>query len=235
MKAIILAAGFVTPDPLAKDRPKSLILINNKPIIEHILEKLKQINKIKKIFIITNNKFKPLFDAWINDYNSDKVEVISNGISIEEDILGPVRDLHYIVNLKKLRDDLLVIAGDNLFDFSLDDFTKTTDEIKIGVYDIKNPDLAKNYGVVKLKENKVTNFKENPQNPETTIISTAIYLFPVSVIPLLDEFLETEKEKLGDFVKFLMSKKEIHAHKFQGHWFDIGSFESLERARNIYR
>lgn len=234
MKAIILAAGFATPDPLARDRPKSLILVNNKPIIEHILEKIKLIKKIKKIYIISNDKFKPLFDAWINDYDSDKVEVISNGISTAQDILGPIRDLHYVISTKKIRDDLLVIAGDNLFDFSLDEFVK--DEVlKVGVYDIKTTDLAKNYGVVGIKDNKVINFQEKPQKPKITTISTAIYLFPISVIPLLDNFMETEKEKLGDFIKYLKSKKEIIAYSFRGHWFDIGSFESLEKARNSYK
>jgi len=235
MKAIILAAGFVTLDPLAKDRPRSLILINEKPIIEHILEKLKLIKSIKKIYIITNDKFKPLFDAWINDYNSEKVEVLSNGVSIPEDLFGPVRDLYHTINTKKLRDDLLVIAGDNLFDFSLDNFVKNTDKIKIGVYDIKSPDLAKNYGVVKLKENKVINFKEKPRNPKTTTISTAIYLFPISVMPLLNEFLDTDKESLGDFIKYLITQKEVYAHNFDGHWFDIDSFESLARARDSYK
>ncbi len=108
MKAVILAAGFVTPDKLSKDRPKSLILVKEKPIIGHILENLETLDNIEKTYIITNNKFKPLFDAWIVDH--DNAEVISNGISSKTDLLGPVRDLQYLISLKEIKDDLIVIA-----------------------------------------------------------------------------------------------------------------------------
>jgi glucose-1-phosphate thymidylyltransferase len=236
MKAIILASGNVAGlHPSTKDRPKSLIVINNKPIIEHIAKKLEKLKDVSKVYIVTNDPYKHLFDAWLG--RSNKVEIVSDGSHDEKDRLGAIGDLSFILREKKIKDDILVVAGDNLFSFKLKKLVKDKEKTKIGVYDVKDKELAKKYGVVKLEKKKVIGFEEKPSNPDSTLISTALYFFPKKNLKLIDKFIEqNDSDFLGDLIKFLVKEGEVFAHKFRiGKWFDIGDFESLERARKEYK
>ena len=123
MDAIILAAGYATRlYPLTENTPKPLLNVAGKPIIEHIIKKLAAINEIDKIYIVTNNKFEQHFKNWLDDFDAQKpIEIINDGTKSNEDRLGALGDVHYAINSKNLENDFIVVAGDNLFEMSLED------------------------------------------------------------------------------------------------------------------
>ena len=101
---------------------------------------------------------------------------------------------NYVINSKNLDDDLIVIAGDNLFDLSLLEITNIFNEKEqniIVLHDVKDLELAKHYGVVQIDENKiVVNFEEKPNNPKSTLISTGIYIFPKKTLPSIKKYID---------------------------------------------
>ena len=127
MKAIILAAGYATRlYPLTKNMPKPLLPIANKPIIEYILDQINTIGQIDVVYVITNNKYYQHFLNWANDFHkknasSKRLEIINDGTMTNESRLGSIGDIHYVISQKDLNDDLFIVAGDNLFDFQLND------------------------------------------------------------------------------------------------------------------
>jgi glucose-1-phosphate thymidylyltransferase len=70
MKCIILAAGYATRlYPLTKNKPKPLLDVAGKPILEHILEKVSKVTDINEVFIVTNDRFYPCFIEWKKGYS----------------------------------------------------------------------------------------------------------------------------------------------------------------------
>src|SRR3989344_6886009 len=121
MDAIILAAGYATRlYPLTKDRPKPLLNVAGKPIIEHIIRKIDGITGINKIYIVTNDKFEGHFSEWLENFDAKSpIEIINDGTKSNEDRLGAIGDVHFAITSKNIDNELIVVAGDNLFELSL--------------------------------------------------------------------------------------------------------------------
>jgi len=241
MKALILAAGYATRlYPLTKDQPKPLIKVGDKTIVEHILAKIEKIDEIDEIFLVTNNKFYQHFVDWHDNYQSNKnIKIINDGTLSNEDRLGAVGDLNFVLKKENIKDDLLLIAGDNLFGFSLRDFINFNKDKKTSIvafYDLK--DLMKvkgKYGVGILNGSKVIDFEEKPLVPRSSLASTACYLFSRDDLNLVDVLInEKSADNPGDLIKYLTERSEVHGFVFDEHWFDVGSFESLDIARKKY-
>ena len=126
IKAIILAAGYATRlYPLTLNQPKSLLKIAEKPMIEHIIEKLKDINELNKIYIVTNNKFFKNFEDWNKNFNFNKdIKIINDLTTSNENRLGAVGDIKFAIEKENIDDDLIVFGGDNLFEDNLDEAQK---------------------------------------------------------------------------------------------------------------
>ncbi len=238
MKAIILAAGYGTRlYPLTLDTPKPLLLIGKKPVIEFIVDQVQTLPEIDDIFIVTNQKFLPHFRKWSSTYPSSKrMVIVSDGTMSEETKLGAIGDIHFIITQKYLSDDLLVIAGDNLFNFELSGFVhffKQKNATTIGLYDVKSIDEAKKMGVVEINsQNKLIGFEEKPLHPKSTLISTACYLFSKDDVK---EFsMAKHFDRSGDFIATLSKKKPVYGYRIDGTWFDIGSLDQLEEARKVF-
>ena len=232
MKAIILAAGFGTRlYPLTLDKPKALLEIKNKPLIEHIIEKIP--NEAEKICIVTNEKFYLQFVWWLQKYEGKKenIEIINDGVETNEERLGGINDLQFALKQKNIDDEILVILGDNYFDFNLKNFIQNKD-ITLGVYEIPIEQASK-FGVVNVKDDEVLSFEEKPKNPKSNIISIGIYFFPKNKLYRIDEYLENGgiKEGVGYIFPYLLGKEKIIANKFKGKWLDIGSIEDYEKIK----
>ena len=182
MKALILASGHGTRlHPITKITSKSLIDVKGKPIIAHILDNLDKSKYIKEIYIIFNNKFTNQFYHFLSHFKyNKKIEFITDKHKLEKEMPGSIGTINYFVKLKKINEDLLVIAGDNLFKFNIDDFIKFYNKHKrtsVAVYDFKNKNKVKNkFGVIELKKDKIVSFVEKPKNPKTSLAATLCYI-----------------------------------------------------------
>lgn len=242
MDAIILAAGYATRlFPLTENTPKPLLKVANKPIIEHIIKKLEQIPKLNKIYAITNSKFETHFQSWLKTFTAEKpIEILNDNTTSNEDRLGAIGDIYFTINKKKLDDDLIVVAGDNLFDVSLMDvfnFFKKRKSNVIVLYDVKDYSLAKHYGIVEIKNDLIVNFYEKPALPISTLASTGIYLFPKKTIELIKKYIAqgNSPDKTGSFIEWLHKRDKVYSFVTEKKWYDIGSIEQFEKANKYYK
>lgn len=240
MKALILAAGYATRlYPLTKDRPKPLLLVGRKTIIDYLIEKLDRIAEIDTIYIVTNEKFYGIFGDWLKASRSKKKIVIENdGSTTNEDRLGAIGDIRLALERHKIYDDMIIVAGDNVFDWELKEFADFAKEkpesLAFGAYDIGDKAKAANtYGVVEIDDNgDMINFLEKPEAPPTSFIATAIYYFPQDKLRLITQYLKvgSEKDAPGHLIQWMHKEHEVRCHVFKGIWFDIGDLESYRRA-----
>jgi glucose-1-phosphate thymidylyltransferase len=244
MKALILAAGYATRlYPLTKEYPKPLLLVKERPIIDYIIDKLKSLNEIDEIIVVTNSKFISKFKEWAAGIKIGKPIFVVDDLTKDlSDRRGAVGDMDFVITNKKLKDDLLVIGGDNLLGDGLQgflDFSKShKDSPAIGVYDINDLSLAHKYGVVKLNRGKrIIDFKEKPKNPKSTLVAMCLYYFPKSKIDLSRQYLLAEGAKhdaTGFYIDWLRKKEAVFGFVFQGRWYDIGDHHFYNEAKEKF-
>ena len=228
--------------PLTENQPKPLLKVAGIPIVEHILKKLEKLDTINEIIIVTNNKFYGHFMVWLNDYSCSKnVKVINDGTISNEGRLGAVGDINYILKNQEINDDLLVIAGDNLFEFSLTELNKIKHEKNasvMAVMDLKDPaKIANKYGnIVTNEHNKIVDFEEKPTEPKSSLAASATYLFSKEALEEIEICLKENPnlDAPGNLIKHLITKQPVYSYIIEGRWFDIGSFDQLEEADEIY-
>ncbi len=242
MKALILAAGYATRlHPLTENQPKSLLEVGNNTIMGHILQKLQPIKEVEEVFIVTNHRFYDNFRIWLNHSPySKKVKLLDDGTLNNTDRLGAVGDLNFVLQEEEIKDDLLIIAGDNLFEFPLSRLIAASIEKKRSVmafHDFKDKEKIKGkYGVGVLSGSKLTHFEEKPLQPKSSLASTGCYLLLKKDLPLIEKsLLEGKADNPGDLIKFLTKHSEVHGLVFDEPWFDVGSFESLQAAQEVYQ
>jgi len=242
MKVILLCAGYATRlYPLTKDTPKPLLSVAEKPIVQYLLDGLKTIDAVEAIYIVTNDKFAGPFEQWCSSFSYPKeIKVINDKTTTNENRLGAIGDIHFTIQQQNIDDDLLVIAGDNIFDLELAKFIKYAEgrapSGTIAAYDVKDIELAKKYGLVKIdSSDKIIDFQEKPKNPETTLASLGLYFYPRPMLQLIDTYITegNNPDQPGNFVAWISQKEAVYSYVFDGIWFDIGDFTSLENA-NVY-
>jgi glucose-1-phosphate thymidylyltransferase len=223
MKCLILASGFGTRlYPLTKKIAKGLLPYKGKPVISHIVEKIPD---DMDIFVTVNRKFASQYADWqkgLNRHINLWVEPVDN----EEQMLGAVGSLDYWIKGNNINDDLLVIAGDNYFSSGLSGFLSAFNfkNTLIALYNLGNKDEARQFGVVKLEETRVIELIEKPEDPQSSLVSTACYVFPSCIIPVLDRYCQNVKrDNLGSFISHLVAVDEVNAFIVDGVWFDIGN------------
>ncbi len=223
MKCLILAGGFGTRlYPLTVNRAKSLLRYRGKPLLTHIIDRVPQDIDIS---IATNKRFEAEFLSW-QESTDRNVEVCFEDASGNEQKKGAVGALYFWVMEKKINQDLLVIAGDNYFGFNLAKFIAVYDGKKplVAVHDIDDKRAAAQFGVVGLKGNRIVEFEEKPAKPKSTLVATAIYIFPPRLFPILAQYCSKGKtDNLGGFISSLVDTDEVHAYVFAAPWLDIGS------------
>jgi glucose-1-phosphate thymidylyltransferase len=243
MKGLILAAGYGTRlYPLTLDRPKPLVKVGGKTILERLLKKIESLQACDEVYIVTNDKFYGMIARWVRDRSfSFELKVINDMTTSNEDRLGAIGDINLVLGKEKPKDDVLIVAGDNLFEFDISDFVskvRTADKFGVALYDVKNGKLAQKYGIVSLDEKShILDFQEKPQSPKSTLASTGIYFFPKTKLSMLDDYMETglAKDAPGNFVKWLSENEKVYGYVFDQGWYDIGDKSSLEKADIEYR
>ena len=227
MRCLILAGGFATRlYPLTIGRAKAMLEYRGKPIISHIVDRIPE---SIAIMVSTNRKFEADFRCW-QQGTGREVEILVEEALDEGQKLGAASSLNFWIESKPINEDLLVIAGDNYFEFDVAQFVTGYDgnHALVGVYDIGDKDKAGQFGVVQLDGRRITELQEKPAKPESSLVATACYIFPQRVFPLLRQYCqESRRDNLGNFVAYLIHSDEVHAYTFPELWLDIGSVEDL--------
>jgi len=243
MKAIIPAAGYATRLwPLTKETPKPLIPIHGKPIIEHTIAKILELKEVDHIYVVTNQKFYTHFLEWRNTFSAPvPLKILNDHTTSNENRLGQIGDIQFVISQENLvNDDLLIVAGDNLFNFS---FIEANSSFKIHnailnpLYDAKSLKVAQEQGSVVINEDhKFIEFMEKAPAPKSTMISQGVYFIPKEKIKYFSEYLKegNSADKMGYFMIWLLKKEPIYGHVYDKKWFDIGWKENLEIAKKEY-
>lgn len=247
MKALILAAGYATRlYPLTKSFPKPLLLIANKPILEHITEKLSKLKEINEAIIITNGRFYSHFLDWLKKFKKNhnlRLKALSDGTKTESTKLGAIGDINFILDKEDIREDVLILGGDNLFEENLDGFMEFALSKKpsasIGVYDIKDKSLANKYGVVKINSNnRIIDFVEKPKIPESSLVATCLYYMTANKLKYFKEYLsdlKRESDSVGSFIRWLAQKEDVYGYVFSKQWYDIGDPNIYKKADREFK
>ncbi len=244
MNALILAAGYATRlYPLTLDKPKPLLVVGGKPIIEWVVDNLVDVPNLETIYVVTNDKFASDFQAWSERYQGRhrkfKFKIINDGSKSDEDKLGAIGDINFVVTRENLTGGgLLIIAGDNLFTESLTGFLAFAKESEatVAVYDVGDIEAIKKYGNIAIDaDGIITHFEEKPQKPRGTLAAIALYYYSPEVLSLLTTYLAAgnNPDQPGRFVKWLYTRKPVKTFQIKSKWLDIGSKETLERADQI--
>ncbi|MFC2002119.1 nucleotidyltransferase family protein [Chloroflexota bacterium] len=226
MKSIILASGFGTRlYPLTVNTPKCLLEYKGKPIINHMIDKIPE---HLDILVTTNKKFETHFRRWQKTLDREVVLCVEP-VFTEEQSLGAVGSLNYCVTTANISDDILVLAGDNYFEFNLSEFISTYygKNALVAICDIGDESRARQFGVVQLDGQKIVRFDEKPVEPQSTLVATGCYLLSVRIFPLLSEFVRKGKvNNLGSFIAYLTNVDDVYAYTFIEPWVDIGSIDT---------
>lgn len=246
MKAIVLAAGYATRlYPLTKTVAKPLLPVAGRPMIDHLLDRVREVDEVDAVHVVTNHRFADSFLRWAAAHEAAGVEidVHDDGTTGEDDRLGAIGDIGFVVEQADLADDdLLVVAGDNLFDYSLADYVRwwrgKGEASAVALYDVGDFELVKKYSSVELAaDDRLVGFVEKPEHPETTLVATATYLFHRAHVPLVGRYLEegNSPDQPGRFVAWLVPRAPVYGYRFEGEWRDIGDVEQLLEADNTLR
>jgi glucose-1-phosphate thymidylyltransferase len=234
MKALVLAAGYATRlRPLTNSIAKPLLPVGGRPMVDWILDRIAE-TSVDEVHVVTNARFAADFERWAAEKD---VHVHDDGTTSNQDRLGAIGDIDFV----GLDDDLLVIASDNLFDYSLADYEsywRGKGGSCIAVYDVGDPELAKKYGVVDVDaDDRVTNFVEKPEHPPTTLCATATYLYTREHAALIPTYLRqgNPPDQPGNFIAWLHTRAPVYAYRFPGEWYDIGDHAQLLEADNRMR
>ncbi len=239
MKAIILAAGYATRlRPLTDSIAKQLLPIGGRPMMDWVCDKVEEVTD--EIHVVTNTRFVDDFGRWAS--GRDAVSVHDDGTTSNDDRLGAIGDIAFVLERTGTDDDLLVIAGDNLFDFSLVAFADFTREkgvaSAVAVYDCGDLELATHYGVVEVGEDdRVVSLEEKPSEPRSTLVATACYLYHHEHVPLVEHYLAegNPPDQPGRLVAWLHEREPVYGYRLPGLWYDVGSPEELLEADNRWR
>lgn len=238
MKTIILAGGYATRlHPITEDRAKPLLPVAGKPIIDYLLDAYPLPDRP---IVSTNRRFAEQFTAW-KDQSGYDVEIVAEETQAEEEKLGTVGAISYLIQTFRLDEDLLIIGGDNIFEFSLQSFLDAYQgHPLIALYDVGDiKRVCGRYGVAVVKDGQIVEFQEKPQDPRSTLASTACYIYPKEVLPYFREFVEgaaAGKDAPGYFNAWLLKAKNLRmdAFTFDTGWYDIGDRASYIEANRRY-
>ncbi|MBP3554315.1 MAG: nucleotidyltransferase family protein [Clostridia bacterium] len=240
MKCLILAAGYATRlYPLTENFPKPLLPVQDKPILDWLIDDMDTLGEIDEYVVISNHKFAHHFDAWAKT-KTQKVTVVDDGTSSNETRLGAVKDIQYAIDKLGLDDDMLVIAGDNLLDFSLTKFIQYAKEKNTSCimrfYEPSEKKLVK-CGVVTIDENdKILEMTEKSPTPATHWCCPPFYYYTKEDAKLVQKGIDSGcgVDAPGSYIAWLCKQTTVHAMEMPGKRYDIGNLESYEAVQKEY-
>lgn len=234
MKCIILAAGYATRMyPLTENFPKPLLDVGGKPILDWLIDDLKPVTE--EFIIVTNHKFADKFREWAKD----GITVVDDGTETNETRLGAVCDIQFALEKTGVDDDLLVIAGDNVLDFSLKSFVSYAQEKKTScTMRYWEEDIVKlrRAGISELDGERLIGFEEKPASPKSNWCTPAFYYYISSDARKIKDAIADGcgTDAPGSLVAWMCRHSVMHSFEMPGKRYDIGNLETYEKIRNEY-
>ena len=246
MKLIILAAGYATRlYPLTLNQPKPLLTVAGKPILEHLLATLKGIEAIDHVFVVTNAKFADHFRRWADGFQLNHTgpgfTVVNDNSTDDSNKLGAIGDLHLVLMREQIDEDIILVAGDNLFSHNLEafgEFCQKKQAPVLAVYDVGDLEAVKKFNAIEVDEDEqITFFEEKPAQPKTTLTGIALYYYPRSSLPLIKRYVAegNNPDQPGRLVQWMYQRTPFYVWQVPGLWYDIGSKETLEEANRLFQ
>ncbi len=240
MKCLILAAGYATRlYPLTENFPKPLLEVKGKTILDWLIEDIDSSGLVDEYVVVSNHKFAHFFEEWASG-KVQNVTVVDDGTSSNETRLGAVCDIQFCIDKLGLSDDMLVIAGDNLLDFSLVDFIKYAKEKNatciMRYYEPSDKKLTK-CGVVEIDDNdRILGMEEKPSVPQSHWCCPPFYYYAKGDVGRVREAIEggCPTDAPGSFIAWLSQKTPVFAMEMPGKRYDIGNLESYKSVCEEY-
>jgi glucose-1-phosphate thymidylyltransferase len=246
VKAIILAAGYATRlYPLTETVAKPLLPVGGRPMLDYLIDRIREVDEIDTVHVVTNHKFAGSFLAWAETHDAlePRIVVHDDGTTSDDDRLGAIGDIAYVIEHGGLElEDLLVVAGDNLFDYSLDDYVRwwqgKGEASAVVLYDVGSLELVSQYASVDIDEDgRLHALIEKPANPKSSLVATAAYIYHRAHVPLIGRYLDggNAPDQPGRFVAWLVPQAPVYGYTADGDWRDIGDAAQLLEADNRLR
>ena len=241
MKCLFLAAGYATRlYPLTENFPKPLLEVAGKPILDWLIDDMTQSGLVDEFIVISNHKFAHIFEDWAAKHTQLSIKVIDDGTNSNETRLGAVKDIQFAIEQLQLDDNLLVMAGDNLLDFSLADFIRYA----IGkqatcimrYYEANEARLHKSGVAEVAADDRVLSFVEKPAEPRSHWCVPAFYYYiredSHKIQQAIDNGCGTDAP--GSFISWLCGQTNVYAWEMPGQRYDIGNLESYEQVKRVF-
>lgn len=241
MKCIILAAGYATRlYPLTENFPKPLLPVGGKPILDWLISDMDSSGEADEYIVVSNHKFIEHFNSWAekSEYN---IKVVDDGTLSNETRLGAVNDIVLAVDKCGVDTDCLVIAGDNVLDFSLCKFIAYAKEKNAScVMRYFEPDVnrLKKCGVLTLSDSdRITGMEEKPAEPESNWCCPPFYFYKKDdVMKIKDGIADgCGVDAPGSYVAWLCRKSDVYAMEMPGKRYDVGNIEGYEKINKEYK
>ncbi len=236
-----MGAGYaVRLRPLTLNNAKPLLPVGGHPMIDYVLGRIDELPQIDRVFVVVNQKFFDHFQAWVKTAPTSKpIALVNDGSTSDENKLGAVGDINFTIEKEGIRDDLLVVGGDNLFDFSLSDFVSFFENKGTSVALCTCGDVAsaKRFNSVEMDEDgRIVFFKEKPENPRSDVVAICLYLFEKSSLTLLKKYLNEggNPDAPGYYIQWLYRQIPVYGKAMPGTWCDIGDKETYQEADHSF-
>jgi len=242
MRCVILCAGFATRlYPLTRSVAKQLLPVAGRPVLDYVVAGLVEAG-IEQGVLVSNHAFVDAFRSWADKRPFPmQLQILDDGTTSNDDRRGSIGDLWFALEQADIREDFLLVNGDNLFTFRLDGVLDTfrVRGNTIALYDVGSKTEAAKMGVAVCDSTgRVIGFEEKPKNPATTVVSIGIYAYRAEVRALVERYLAEghSPDKTGSFVEWLHHQVPVYGHTIrtdEGLWFDIGSHEQYAEANRM--
>jgi len=238
MDALLLAAGYATRlYPLTLDRPKPLLPVGGHAVMDWILGRLAPLDGLTAVHVVTNHKFAGHFEDWAaRTAFRCPIRVYDDGTTSNDDRLGAIGDMQHVVERAGLRDDLLVVAGDNLFDFEIPPLVERARALGapvVGLREEQSLEAVKKFGVADVAgDGRIRELEEKPAQPRSLLFAICLYHFPAATLPELRRYLDAglNPDAPGNYIAWLVQQTACYGHRCPGTWFDIGDHAALQEA-----
>ena len=240
MKCLILAAGYATRlYPLTENFPKPLLDVRGKTILDWLVDDIDALGCVDEYVVISNHKFVEHFNTWAT-LKKQKISIVDDGTISNETRLGAVKDIQFAIDALSLDDDMLVIAGDNLLDFSLTEFikyAKNKNASCIMRYFEANSERLKKSGVVSIDANdKILSMEEKPSTPKSNWCCPPFYYYTKADARLVEKGIAEGcgTDAPGSYIAWLCKQTPVYAMEMPGKRYDIGNLESYNKVKAEY-